>query len=170
MYVDDCKHTFDVLTTRILPGHMERLQISLKRPRPAAQFADTRVGPRSLARMLGLTEDFSGCYVLLEGEIPKYVGISRKVLSRLRQHFRGKTHFDASLAYAVAQRRRPTPLRRSQAMADPEFKAAFRDAQEYLVGLTVAYVAIDNPLELYLFEAYAAMTLGTFEWNTFRTH
>ena len=36
--------------------------------------------------------------------------------------------------------------------------------------MSVAFIEIENPLELYVFEAFAAMTLGTHEWNTFRTH
>ena len=123
-----------------------------------------------VAKQLGLSRDFSGCYVLLEEERPVYVGISRKVLGRLRQHLRGKTHFDASLAYAVAQRRYPIDGHRSTVMEHPEFQSAFAEAKAYLRGLRVAFVEIDNPLELYLFEAYAAMQLGTYEWNTFRTH
>jgi hypothetical protein len=149
---------------------MERLKVALGHPQPASLFAAPTVGPRSLARNLGLQQDFSGCYVLLEGEVPKSVGISRKVISRLRQHLRGKTHFDASLAYAVAQRRYPTAGGRSVAMTDAAFQRAFRDAQVYLRALGVAHVDIENPLELYVFEAYAAMALRTFEWHTFRTH
>lgn len=170
MYIDDCRHTFDDLANRVLPGHMERLKVALHNPLPAARFAEPSLGPKSLARALGLKGDFSGCYVLLEADVPRYVGISRHVLSRLRQHFLGKTHYDASLAYAVAQRRSPTPGHRSAVMADQRFAAAFRDAQAYLMSLNVAYVDIENPLELYVFEAYAAMALRTSDWNTVRTH
>ena len=55
-------------------------------------------------------------------------------------------------------------------MAVPRFQSAFKEAQAYLSRLEVAYVAIENPPELYVFEAYAAVALRTFEWNTFRTH
>jgi hypothetical protein len=34
----------------------------------------------------------------------------------------------------------------------------------------VAAVKIENPVELYVFEAYVAMKLGTSRWNTFKTH
>jgi hypothetical protein len=149
---------------------MERLRAALTNPHPGAHFAIPKVGPRSLARALGIQKDFSGCYVLIERGAPKYVGISRGVITRLRQHLLGKTHFDASLAYAIAQRRCPTRGRRSETMADARFREAFQDAQAYLVGLDIAYVDIENPLELYLFEAYAAIAFATFEWNTFRTH
>jgi hypothetical protein len=32
------------------------------------------------------------------------------------------------------------------------------------------FIAIENPLELYLSEAYAAVSLGMRDWNMFRTH
>jgi hypothetical protein len=82
----------------------------------------------------------------------------------------GNTHFDASLAYAIAQRKCPTEARRSAAMETERFMTAFSEAQAYLRTLHVAAVQIVNPLELYVFEAFAAMALGTSEWNTFRTH
>jgi hypothetical protein len=34
----------------------------------------------------------------------------------------------------------------------------------------VAFIAIENDLEIYLFEAFCAMELDAWEWNTFRTH
>ena len=170
MYIDDCSHSFDHLANIVLPAHMARLREQLLLAKPALEFAAEKEGPASVARRFGLSGDFSGCYVLIEADRPIYVGISRKVLSRLRQHLRGKTHFDASLVYAVAQRRCPTPGHRSTVMESPVFQRAFADAQAYLCSLRVAFVQIENPLELYVFEAYAAMNLGTYEWNTFRTH
>jgi hypothetical protein len=55
-------------------------------------------------------------------------------------------------------------------MEDADFQAEFVKAQQYLRGLSVAFIEIDNPLELYVFEAYASMALETSEWNSFRTH
>jgi len=55
-------------------------------------------------------------------------------------------------------------------MEDAGFRGEFEKAQQYLRGLSVAFIEIENPLELYVFEAYAAMALDTAEWNTFRTH
>lgn len=72
--------------------------------------------------------------------------------------------------YLVAQRDCRTLGRRAKAMADQRFQAAFNKAQARLCQFNVAYVEIENPLELYVFEAVAAMALGTHEWNTFRTH
>jgi hypothetical protein len=170
MYVDDCRYDFAELASQVLPDHMDRLRTAMTTPWPLTLFARAGYGRAAIARELGLVSDFSGCYVLLDGSEPKYVGISRGVISRLRQHVTGRTHFDASLAYAIAQRRCPTAGPRSGVMQQPAFGRAFADAKRYLQSLTAAVVAIDNPLELHVFEAYAALTLKTFEWNTFRTH
>jgi hypothetical protein len=61
-------------------------------------------------------------------------------------------------------------MKREDAMRDGDFRKAFDEAQTLLRGCSVAFVDIENPLELYLFEAYCAMELNTCEWNTFRTH
>jgi hypothetical protein len=92
------------------------------------------------------------------------------VYSRLRQHVFGRTHFDASLAYRMAQHDAPHTNTRSGAMNDLAFAKVFEAKIAYLRGLRVATVRIEDPVELYLFEVYAALELGTSKWNTFRTH
>ena len=119
---------------------------------------------------LGRSRDFSGCYVLVHDGKPFYVGISRGVISRLRQHSTGTTEFNATLAYRMANEKVPHELTRKEAMQDPAFRAAFNEAQVLLRGCSVAFIEILNPLELYLFEANCAMALDTCEWNTFKTH
>ncbi|MDL1862637.1 excinuclease ABC subunit C [Betaproteobacteria bacterium PRO7] len=151
MFIDDCPHTFADLAATVLPGHMRRLRVAMQNPHPASLFSTAGKGPTTIAKQLGLSSDFSGCYVLLEGALPIYVGISRSVLARLRQHFLGRTHYDASLAYAIAKHCAPTRSKRSEAMAQTQFRKAFDDAQAYLRELGVAFVQIDNPLELYVF-------------------
>ena len=171
MNIDDCHHTFLDLAKTIMPGNMDRLHNAMERPLLAAVFSQPGQGVASVAATLGLKADFSGCYVLLDGDKPIYVGISRSVLNRLRQHMLGTDHFSASLAYAMAKKQHGTFLgTREAAMSDTDFGTEFKASQEYLRTLLVAAVAIENPLELYVFEAYAAMTLKTSEWNTFRTH
>jgi hypothetical protein len=170
MQIDGCPHTFHDLARTVLPAYLQRLQMALRAPHSAALFAQPKRGPIAIAKTLNLPADFSGCYVLIEVATPIYVGISRGVLARLRQHFVGGTHFDASLAYMMAQRHLPTEGTRSHVMEQPAFKQAFAAAQARLQSLAVAFIEIRNPLELYLFEAYAAMELKTCEWNTFRTH
>ena len=143
----------------------------MKSPWPASTFSEPGQGPAALARNLNLSSDFSGCYILMENATPIYVGISRKVLNRLRQHMLGKDHFSASLAYAMAKKRHKKVLgTRKKAMEDAGFGKKFLASQKYLRSLSIAAVEITDPVELYVFEAYAAMELGTAEWNTFRTH
>lgn len=170
MHIDGCPHSFEDLALTVLPRYMQQLRRALSTPYPATLFAAPGRGPSAIARDLHLPGDFSGCYVLVENETPIYVGISRTVLARLRQHLTGNTHFDASLVYAIAQQRRPTPGKRSEVMQRPEFKQEFAAARHYLRSLDAAFVEIRNPLELYVFEPYAAMELKTHLWNTFRTH
>lgn len=137
-------------------------------------FSRRGIGVKGLLQEFDLPQDFSGCYVLIENGTPIYVGISRTVLARLRQHVCGRTHFDASLAFRIAMKRHPdqtiSNLTRSEAMDDLLFGTSFSDAQSYLRSLMVAAVEIENPLELYVFEPYCAIELDTHQWNSFQTH
>lgn len=170
MPIDACQHKFMDLTLRVFPRYMENMRRALEAPHAMADFCKPGVGPGFLKKQLGLQSDFSGCYVLIDAGKPIYVGISRTVIGRLRQHVFGKTQSDASLAYRMAAKQSPHEVTRSQAMQDITFKSAFDAAQTYLRSLNCATIAIDNPLELYLFEAFCAMELDTAVWNTFVTH
>lgn len=64
----------------------------------------------------------------------------------------------------------PHEMKRDQAMKDDLFQKVFVESQQRLRAMGFAFVEIDNDLELYLFEAYAAMKFDTSKWNTFRTH
>ncbi|OSZ65789.1 excinuclease ABC subunit C [Hydrogenophaga sp. IBVHS2] len=174
MALHECPYTFHELATTVLPAHMARMRVALREPRQMSMYARPGVGPGTLVKELGMTKDVSGCYVLIETDKPIYVGISRTVIGRLRQHVFGKTHFDASLAFRVAMARHPdktiSSLTRSEAMQDALFGTSFAEAQAYLRSLQVAFVAIENPLELYVFEPYCALKLDTHQWNSFETH
>lgn len=170
MAIDDCPHSFEDLVRKVLPAHMARLRPSLNAPIPVADFAVRGVGTKTLLTKHNRSKDFSGCYVLIEKKTPIYVGISRTVFQRLLQHVKGKTHFDASLAYRIAVSEDEHRSTRSGCMASSEFQRLFDAAKDYLKTLNVAYVEIANPLELYVFEPFCAITLNTHQWNTFRTH
>jgi predicted GIY-YIG superfamily endonuclease len=170
MPIDQYPNTFSHLVDVELPALLARMEEVRRIPVSMADFAINGVGVTTLARQLGLTADFPGCYLLLERDRPIYVGISRAVLQRLRQHVRGTTHFDASLAYRIAAQRMPHDHTRSRAMETEEFKAEFDAAKTYIRDLNAAYVRIENPLVLYVFEPYCAMHYDTANWNTFETH
>ena len=182
--IDGCPHTFEELASRVLPDLMEDMSEAIRKPQNMSLFSEKGQGVQSLAKQFDKGADFSGCYVLIGQLGPFYVGISRKVLSRLRQHVNDKTHYGASLAYRMAvndflQSEKGKELERSGGiksvtrsmfMQIHEFREAFERAQSELKKMRVAFIEIPNPLVLYLFEAYCAMRLGTAEWNTFRTH
>ena len=170
MPIDACTYNFEKLASEILPGEMAKLRAALAKPSPMSLFCRPGFGVESILRQLQVRADFSGCYVLLKDKKPFYVGISRTVVRRLRQHVTGDTHFNASLAYRMATNKTGHEMKRAEAMADAEFRKEFDQARELLQSCNVAFIEIDNSLELYLFEAYCAMELDTCEWNTFRTH
>lgn len=119
-FIDDCPHDFAELTATVLPFHLERLHIARENPWPASLFSETGRGVAALAKALGLPGDFSGCYVLLDGAVPVYVGISRGVLNRLRQHMLSKDHLGASLAYMMAKRAHKSTEKTRQLVMEAE--------------------------------------------------
>ena len=149
---------------------MVQLRAAMRKPHGLREFCVSGDGVKTILRQLGRTNDFSGCYALTRHRKPFYVGISRSIVARLRQHGTGKTHSDASLAYSMACEKAPHKLTRSNAMKNDAFRKHFQEAQRLLHGSNVAFIEIENPLELYLFEAYCAIELNTCKWNTFRTH
>jgi hypothetical protein len=166
--VDGCPHTFQQLASKVLPARVRDLQRAACYP--MGIFATIGRGPTAILQQIGRRQDFPGCYVLWDGNEPFYTGISRKVAGRLMQHVRGRTHFDASLAYRIARNGQRQGLRRAQAMTDSAFNARFQAAKKQIAGMSVRFIQIDNPLERYLFEVYASMELGTHRFNTFETH
>lgn len=174
MPLHECSHTFEKLASDILPEYMRHMREAINRSEKMTKFCQSGVGLKTLLKEKGLLRDFSGCYVLLENKQPIYVGISRGIIGRLKQHVCGRTHFDASLAFRIAIKKHPdqtiVKLSRSNAMLDPLFGTSFAEAQAYLRTLNVAYIEINNPLELYIFEPYCAIELDTNQWNSFETH
>jgi len=149
---------------------MTKMRVAMDKSYSMTDFCTPHIGPISILRKLEYSEDFPGCYVLLHDETPFYVGISRALVKRLRDHVMGESHYKASLAYLIAKNKVQHELTRDEAMKDPAFLNAFDKARKFLCSSDVAFIKIENPLERYLFEAYCAMELDTHEWNTFDTH
>lgn len=143
---------------------------AITKPIPATSLIGVKSASRAALKIIAKDTDFSGCYVFLDGTKPIYVGISRKVVRRLTQHLNTDTHYSASLVYQMAREDYPHEMKRAQAMKDEQFKEVFLQVQERLRAMSFAFIPIENDLELYLFEVYAAMALDTGTWNTFRTH
>ena len=170
MPIDSYENSFKDLVENDLPRLLSTLEKDMEENRSLGDFGIKGVGERTLLKKLGWSHDISGCYVLSEDKKPVYVGISRSIVRRLRQHVCGTTHSNASLAYRIAREHMPHNETRDQAMKNEQFKLKFKDAKSYLRGLNVAFVNIDNPLVLYIFEPYCAMKYDTHKWNTFETH
>jgi len=176
MIIDGCPHDFATLTTKVLPSHLQSLTLAMRSPTPLSEFAERKKGVRSLLKARGLSTDFSGSYIFIEDSKPLYVGISRTVFGRLRSHVYGDTHTSATLAFRMADAAAAKALGANQAttrdaaMRDTTFKALFRQKRSELHKFTVAWTLIDNPVELYVFEVFAAMHFETGQWNTFETH
>jgi predicted GIY-YIG superfamily endonuclease len=170
MAIDECPFTFRQLATDRLPNDMAQMRKAMAKAHPMAKFARRGEGPKTILSELRHERDFAGCYVLMDKGKPVYVGISRTVIHRLLQHVKGRTHYDASLAYQIARKKHPHSASRSAAMEDSGFAEAFEQAKRYLGSLSVAFIPIEDDVELHLFEVYCAMELDTSEWNSFRTH
>lgn len=168
--IDGCEKSFSVLATDVLPKHFYRLKESMKSPFPAMWIRERGVGQITLLQRLEKQNDFFGCYVFIENGEPMYVGISRGVVGRLFQHLTSNNHFSGSLAYYISKRKNDPGGTRKQNMTDAAFRSLFEDSQRRLEQCMIATVEIDNAVELHIFETYAAMELGTGEFNTFRTH
>lgn len=170
MPIDNCEFSFKELADNHLPNDMKKMRVAMSAPHSMSLFAQRAVGKKLVLKQLGLSHDFHGCYVLMDELDPVYGGISRSVIQRLIQHAKGKTHFDASLAYRMAASNYPHHLSRGEAMTNPDFLQFFIEARQRLVAMKVAFVEIKNDLKLYVFEAYCSMALDTAQWSSFKTH
>jgi len=170
MAIDNCKYSFQELSKIILPKYMTNMRKKITSPVQMTMFAEKGVGKATALKKLGIQKDFPGCYVLIENNSPIYVGISRSIISRLLQHVKGTTHFDATLAYRMANEAIKHSLSRSDAMQTAEMKNQFEKAKARIAKMDIAFIEIKNDIEIYLFEAYCAIELDTKEWNTFATH
>lgn len=168
--IDGCPHSFSKLSSSILPAYMKQMRWAISDPWPLKIFDTPGIGKRRIMESLGLDEDISGCYVFLAPE-PVYVGISRSLIRRVRIHVRGKTHYQATLAYRMtADDEIGSILSRNEKMSQRKFMEKFERNKSRISSWSVAWIEIKNPVELYLFEVYCSMQLKTFKWNTFKTH
>jgi predicted GIY-YIG superfamily endonuclease len=180
MHVHGCRLSFGELAEAKLEKHMRNLLAARRCAHNVTEFLGCRTAGSALRRRLGLGrgKDFRGCYVFLRGDKPVYVGVSKNVIKRICQHVSGTEHNSATFVYkmtaavvklnkSTGNKKKPT---RAAAMIRRRFRRVFGEKQARLLDMRVAYIPIENHLELYLFEAYAAMKLGTGRWNTFATH
>ena len=115
-------------------------------------------------------KDIKGLYILYKRkgkkEIPQYVGISGKVLCRLKQHVFSKSHYAASLVYLMAKTESKYTGPRSNAILE-KYGKAIRD--DIYNKWSVRIIPCNCSYKLALNEIVLAVKLKT-KWNSFQTH
>lgn len=117
-----------------------------------------------------------GVYLFSEGPTPIYVGQSRNLRRRLRQHTspRSKEN-EAPLAFNIAlsdAQKGGLELSgtRKQVAGDPAFDQLFREARKRVAAMAVRLVEIEDPITRTIFEVFASQALETGEFNSWETH
>ena len=135
MAIDQCLHTLEALAELVLPKYMKLLRKSISGATSADQFVGRDGLTRDLVRQLNGARDFPGCYVFLQGRRPVYVGISRNVRSRIRQHIRGHSHYEATFAYRMACKAPGRVGARAENMKLSAFRRRFARAKKDIARL-----------------------------------
>lgn len=115
--------------------------------------------------------EFKGLYIFgdeIDGQIiPVYVGISRSVFRRLKQHAWGKKHNECSLAYLKSKHQfeiEEKEISRATITNDDMLPA-----KTIIQNYKVVLVPVQNDYDLYFLEVVLAGKFKT-KWNSFKTH
>lgn len=115
--------------------------------------------------------EFKGLYIFgdeIDGKIiPVYVGISRSVFRRLKQHAWGKKHNECSLAYLKSKHQfeiEEKEISRATITNDDMLPA-----KTIIQNYKVVLVEVQNDYDLYFLEVALAGIFNT-KWNSFKTH
>ena len=115
--------------------------------------------------------EFKGLYIFgeeIEDKIiPVYVGISRSVFRRLKQHAWGKKHNECSLAYLKTRHQHESEGKEFRRKTSKE--EDMLPAKSIIRNFKVVLVNVENDYELYLLEVTLAGIFKT-KWNSFKTH
>jgi predicted GIY-YIG superfamily endonuclease len=115
-----------------------------------------------------------GIYVFFDGDMPIYVGRTRKLKQRVGQHISGNQN-QSSLAFRYARsvtKRKATYRKngsREALMKDDDFRPVFDEFISRLKQMQFRYVIVEDAATQHIFEIYAALRLQT-PMNSFETH
>lgn len=120
--------------------------------------------------------DTAGIYLFSELDHAIYVGQTRKLKQRLRNHTNplGKNN-QATFAFLLAKDEAEragvdTARYRAQLEADQQFAAHFKAAKLRVSEMDVRFIELAGPIERSVFEIYASLALDTLVFNSFETH
>ena len=115
-----------------------------------------------------------GVYVFYEGDTPIYVGRSRRMRKRIREH--GATssrHESATFAFKLLRHAIREPDGHSSKHTRPElqekYASQYAAQRERVRNMRFRVVEIEDPLVQTVFETYAILALNTTDYNTFHT-
>ncbi len=117
--------------------------------------------------------EVTGLYIFFENDEPLYVGISRRLIKRLRDHFLSNSHFSSSLVYLMA--RDEFELDTGELyMGERKDFTHFIENRERLQEMMrknwkIQIIPETDNYKLYYWEVALACKLKT-RWNTFETH
>lgn len=113
-------------------------------------------------------------YAFFEGDTPCYVGRTRNLHGRMTRHV-VNSHNSATFAFKEAKRSLGNRIENIQARGrsglflDETFQAEFQIQKQRIRLMKLRFVPIEDALDQYLFELYAALELGT-PLDEFDTH
>lgn len=110
--------------------------------------------------------EISGLYIFYEANKAVYIGISKTIIRRIKQHMRGKSHYESSLAYLIFKEKR--------GFKGPRLNDEYKKHRENIQSMmreewTFKIIPEKRPHERYFLEIYLAIKLKT-RWNDFDTH
>ena len=113
-----------------------------------------------------------GVYLFSENGMPVYVGQTRNLRTRIANHDRPSAgHNTASFAFNIAKHDAgsvPDDLNRDE--IELLIEPFFTRAKERVAHMDIQFILMDDPIERTVFEVYAALHLGTEEYNSFETY
>jgi hypothetical protein len=131
---------------------------------------------RSMSPIKGPLPASAGVYAFSERGKAMYVGQTRNLRQRMRQHMGPSSQhnqavfaFNLARAHAELAGTLPSGTRREMER-DAVFAELFRTQRKRVAEMDVRFVEISEPELRTVFEVYAAMALGTLEYNSFETH
>ena len=114
-----------------------------------------------------------GIYVFYEKNQPIYVGRTRNLRRRLRQHsHRNSSHYSASFAFLMARKKAALPEepKMTRGQLAERLDSLFSLCRQRVSFMHVRWVREEDPVVQSLLEVYAAVSLRTTEhYNSFRT-